>query len=341
MKISISKLLLSTLLLAGLSACNEEGVLPPVPEPEGGVESIGNGDWDNPLSVYQAQCGYTTDETGATNQVFWVCGYIVGWIDTDATPSHVLNAESARFTAPATIESNILIAMDPEEKDWTKCAPVQLPSGPVRNALSLGNASNLGKQVTIKGQVSKYCGEYGVRSVEAYAWGDKGIYEEPQDPVPPVPGIVENVTFRKVADVDGEGQYLLVFEGNLLAGPVEPSSYSYGYLPVATVTVSDDTIITSTLNSYYFYTADGGWNIRDGYGRYVWWDSEPSHKSFQLTTKRGSEGMVWTVTPAASGTVEIKNVEMNVTMGYNSQYNNVGAYSSVTSGLPSLYKRVN
>lgn len=324
----------------GLSSCNEDPVLPPVPIPDGGLESVGSGSWDNPISTYQAIVGFK-DPDGLP---VWVTGYIVGWIDTDATASHSLNAESARFTVPTGTETNLLIAQSADETDWTKCATVQLPSGPVRNALNLSrNPGNLGKLVTIKGETgSKYCGAMGVRSVTAYNWGDEGIYEEPQEPVPPVPGIVNGVTFTRVSDIDGEGQYLLVFEGNKMAGPVEPSSYSYGYLPVKSVSPDGDNIVTSTLNSFYFYKAGEGWQIRDAYGRYVWWDSDDTHKSFQLTTNRGSEGMEWSTTSNADGTVAITNIEFNYTIQFSSQFSNVSAYKGLTTGpMPVLYKRAN
>lgn len=338
MKKTIYSLAIALAAAAGFASCNEDPVAPPVPEPEGGFESVGNGAWDKPVSAYQAVLGYTT---GNTDDELWVCGYIVGWIDTDANATHTLDAVSARFTTPATVDSNMLIAMSPDETDWTKCASVQLPSGNVRNNLNLvTHPENLGKQVTIKGTTgSKYCGAYGVRSVSMFNWGDEGIYEEPQAPVPPVPGILENITFTKVANVDADTQYLLVFNGNIMAGPVVPATYSYGYLPVSTVTPDGDNIITSTVNTFYFYTAEGGYEIRDAYGRYLWWDSDPSHKSFQLTAKRGTEGMIWTVTPQEDGTVAIKNVEMNVTIQYSEQYGNVSAYSNVSMPLPVLYKR--
>ncbi|MCM1152247.1 MAG: DUF6359 domain-containing protein [Muribaculum sp.] len=377
MKHSILSLAFGAILALGLGACNEDAVLPPVPDPVGGYESVGNGDWDNPISAYQAQLGYSSD-----NEEIWTYGYIVGWIDTDANATHTIAKESARFTAPGNTQTNILISMelpwkverdadgnplfndngtpkfilgengkvqsaindeDPDDYGdfWERCASVQLPSGDVRNKLNLGqNPANLGKLVSLKGTTgSKYCGAYGVRSVTMYNWGRKGIYEEPQDPIPPMPAVAEGVTFSKVSDITDEGQYLLVFDGNLMAGPVQPENYSYGYLPVSTVTPVGDNIVTSTLNSYYFYKVEGGYHIRDGYGRYVWWDSDPGHKSFQLTAKRGNEGMLWTVTPAANGTVEIKNVEMNMIIQYSSSFGNISAYSTVTGSLPVLYKR--
>ena len=406
MRHAIKYFAISALLAAGLASCNEDPVLPPVPEPGGGIATVGNGEWDKPINAFQAAQGYKSE----TLDEVWAMGYIVGWIDTDATPSHALNAESARFNTTGASQTNMLLCyelpwvvkedaegkplfnedgtpqfipdeqgkpvlkwnvkrdalgtpmfdsegypvteLDPEtgklrvfgeDNFWEKCASVQLPSGNVRNALNLNqHPGNLGKQVTIKGESgSKYCGAYGIRSTSNYNWGAEGIYEAPQDPIPPVPAVKDGVTFQKVANVDGEGQYLLVFNGNLLTGPVEPSNYSYGWLPVATVTPEGDKIVTSTLNAYSFYSNESGWEIRDGYGRYVWWDSLPNHNSFQLTPKHGTEGRFWSVTPNPDGTVAITNIEMNVTIQYDAGHNNVGAFTNINSPLPALYKRVN
>lgn len=163
-KIYLSLLLLP---LLGLSACTGEFEQPPVILPEGGV---GTGAWNDPMSCYQVNLGAVNDDIAEP----WVTGYIVGWINTDI--STVLKAEVAATTVPATVASNLLMAADPKETDWTKMISVQLPSGAVRNALNLkDHPENLGVQVTIKGTTgSKYCGVYGVRSVSAYNFGPEG-----------------------------------------------------------------------------------------------------------------------------------------------------------------------
>ena len=128
------------LLLAviGLASCSEEYAQPPVITPEGG---LGDGSSANPYSAKQI-----LDGTKGTD--VWVTGYIVGWIDT-SSGNLTFNEETATFTAPATLNSNMLIAASPDEKNFENCIPVQL-SGDVRNALNLkDNPGNLGKQVTV------------------------------------------------------------------------------------------------------------------------------------------------------------------------------------------------
>ncbi|MBD5422327.1 MAG: hypothetical protein HDR49_04780 [Bacteroides sp.] len=107
---------------------------------------------------------------GAQGSEVWVTGYIVGWVD-----GQVLSS-GAKFTVPATVASNILLAASPDETNVANCIPVQLTNGSdVRTALNLqNNSANLGKQVTIKGNLEAYFGTAGIKSTTAYAWGDKG-----------------------------------------------------------------------------------------------------------------------------------------------------------------------
>lgn len=167
------KILFSLMILMalGLGSCNDDLAEPPVALPEGGV---GTGYWNNPMTAYQASLG-SVNENVYDGEGAWVKGYIVGYVDTNV--GNVLKSESASFSTPATVKTNILIAMSPDERNWENCVPVQLPSGDVRNALNLGdNPGNQGKEVCIYGTTgSKYCGAYGVRSVSQYNWGNEGI----------------------------------------------------------------------------------------------------------------------------------------------------------------------
>ena len=160
----------------GLTSCNDEYAQPPVNMPDGGV---GTGVWDNPMTAYQCLIGSVNPDR---NEV-WVTGYIVGIINTEV--GTVLNARSAQFEAPFGINTNLMIAMSPDETNWENCASVQLPSGSVRTALNLSDhPDNLGKQVTIKGTTGeKYCGVYGLRSASNYKWGDQGVEEVELEPV--------------------------------------------------------------------------------------------------------------------------------------------------------------
>ena len=167
----------------GLTSCDLEQELPPVSYPDGGsAETFGNGDWDNPYHVWQILLGTEngTDAEGYTRATVWATGYIVGYIST--ANGSAFNEGSAKFMATGAEATNLLLAETPDETDWEKCAPVQLPSGAVRNALNLADhPENLGKEVSLKGSLEKYFGAYGIKSLTAYEWGSEGVYT-PDEP---------------------------------------------------------------------------------------------------------------------------------------------------------------
>ncbi len=182
----IKSILMGALAMVSLSACTGDQALPPINKPEAlGEASLGNGDWDSPMAAYQAALGTVPhDEFGYDKSEAWVTGYIVGWVNVDISNSNL--ALAADFTVPAGVNTNIMIASDPNEKDPANIATVQLPSGDVRKALNLqDHPENLGELVTVYGTVGiKYCGQYGVRSVSDYVWGDEGKEPDPNMVLP-------------------------------------------------------------------------------------------------------------------------------------------------------------
>ncbi len=105
-----------------------------------------------------------------TTDAVWVEGYIVGAIGDKSW-----NESTSEWAAPFTLKTNILVADSPDERDWTKCVPVQLPSGSVREGLNLvDNAGNLGKQVALNGNVEKYFGKPGIKNTSKYKLDGQG-----------------------------------------------------------------------------------------------------------------------------------------------------------------------
>lgn len=134
-------------------------------DPTPDTPATGSGSASEPYSVAQ---GLTVYGKGGATGVY-VTGYIVGSVEGQKI------SEGAHFSTEAASATNILIADSPKETDINKCIPVQLPSGAVRSALNLaGNPGNLGKQVTLKGNIEKYFGVAGFKSTSAYTWGPKG-----------------------------------------------------------------------------------------------------------------------------------------------------------------------
>ncbi|MBR3020891.1 MAG: choice-of-anchor J domain-containing protein [Bacteroidaceae bacterium] len=104
----------------------------------------------------------------------WVRGYIVGTV-TDKS------YDSAEFGTTNASNTNLLLADAADCTDASLCIPVQLPSGDVRDALSLQqHPENLGKQVWIYANLEKYFGQPGLKSASKYSWdGNSGGGEDP------------------------------------------------------------------------------------------------------------------------------------------------------------------
>ncbi len=130
----------------------------------------------------------------------WVTGYIVGWADMSTV--YYINAETAKFTAPATANTNMLIAATPDVTDYSKCLGIQLPSGTVRDALNLqSNPGNLGKKVTLLGDICKYSGVPGMRNASKFVLGD-GSGDTPDVPTPGSALFEESFS-------NGQGQFII------------------------------------------------------------------------------------------------------------------------------------
>lgn len=122
----------------------------------------------------------------------YVKGYIVGSLKNGS-----FTEKNASFTAEGAVASNIMIADDASCTDFNLVAAVQLVSKTnIRTALNLvDNPGNLGKQLTIAGNVTKYCGHIGVKSPKAFTLGEGGG-TTPDDPVtPPAQGALYSETF--------------------------------------------------------------------------------------------------------------------------------------------------
>ncbi|MHC1778133.1 MAG: DUF5689 domain-containing protein [Lentimicrobium sp.] len=131
------------------------GVAPPPP-------GSGTGTFEDPYDVAR---GMTTS---SANPV-WVEGYIVGNIEvgTENVPN---------FAGPFVTNSNFLIAATAEETNVANCIPVQLPSGAIRDALSLVTVpGNKGKLVMVLGTLEPYFSQAGVKNTSGYWLDGSGI----------------------------------------------------------------------------------------------------------------------------------------------------------------------
>lgn len=279
----------------------------PTPQP-----GDGTGTSDDPFSVDAVISGTATG-TGV-----WMTGYIVGAINDKSI-------SDAAFAGPFQLTTNILVAAKAGETDITKCVPVQLPNGDVRTQLNLvDNASNLGKQVTLKGDPATYFGTKGFKNTSAYAWGDKGNGSDT-----PVTG---GSKFRKVTSVTSGKQYIIVADGKM----AKPGTQNYGYLQVEDVTASGDEITADAANAFTFTSVTGGYRIAQPDGRYLY--QTGTYNSFNFSANP-TEGEVWKI-EAQGDKFVITNVSVNKSVQYDSQYKSYGSYPDQRGTYPSLYEKV-
>ncbi|MDE6571868.1 MAG: hypothetical protein K2L58_01390, partial [Duncaniella sp.] len=139
------------------------------------VVGDGDGSKGSPYSAAQVLA------LGNPGTAAWVKGYIVG-----SAPGMSADTFTTE-TGEAASNTNLFIADTPNETDYTKCVPVQLPAS-MRDALSLQkNPGNRGKTLTISGNLEKYFGMPGVKSPTEYTIDGAGTGGG-DTPTPPIVG---------------------------------------------------------------------------------------------------------------------------------------------------------
>ena len=129
-----------------------------------GEVAPGEGTQASPYNVAQVIAkGDAVNEPG-----MWVSGYIVGSIPTGGASTTL---PYTVFGLDGAAASNMVLAPTPDCDDYSKCIPVQHASGTApRAALNLvDNPGNLGALVSVKGDLIKYCGAPGVKTLTEYA----------------------------------------------------------------------------------------------------------------------------------------------------------------------------
>lgn len=195
-----------------------------------------NTDSDNPkptaeMTVSQAMA--KQDNSEAT-----VKGYIVGWYNVKPNPGEcVFSADAAADTTVN--KANVLLAEAADVADATQVLFVQLPAGAVCALVNLGeNPGNLGKEVIIKGKLTKYNNLPGLKEC-SYAEIDGQKSTDPQDLLCYRTKDGKNVTGKdlKVGDVVVLKTVLINFKGTL--------ETSYGYFTAINGTVPAEAISAS------------------------------------------------------------------------------------------------
>lgn len=130
---------------------------PEQPKPEQPGEGEAGSETD-PYTIDEAFANQGAKDNGV--QV-WIEGYIVGFVDGMNFP------DNAVFGTEGETNTNIIIAASADEKDTSKCMPVQLPKGAIRDGLNvIANPTNLGKAVKLQGTLEPYFGKPGIKFVK-------------------------------------------------------------------------------------------------------------------------------------------------------------------------------
>ena len=237
--------------------------------------------------------------------------------------------ESAKLGVAQPVTTNILIAADPQESSTSRCIPVQLPYGDVRQAVNLvDNPGNYLATVTLKGNIESYFNVPGGKAVS-----EATVEGAINPPGPEGPGDDETPCYTMASYIVSGNNYLLVADG-LCAKPL---TGNYGYLQVADVTVTGEKIYTG--DSYYFTltATEGGYYIQQPDSRYLYIDG--NRNSFNVVAEP-TAAAVWTVTFNDEKAI-ITNVSSGKTIQLYDVYGTYGAYSDIRGIYPVLYEKVN
>lgn len=174
-------------------------------------EFTGDGTLEKPYTAEDVRHKVTEKDVDLETQVI-VKAYIVGYISGNA-----LNANSVIFSAAApegktVTESNILLADAADASTIAEVLPINLPNGFVREGLNLAaNPTNLGKQVWLRGDITKYMGVSGLKDVKDYSFDGvnftavRGIAAE----AAPAAKTIYTIAGQRVQNLNKRGLYIV------------------------------------------------------------------------------------------------------------------------------------
>ena len=144
-------------------------------------------------------------------------------------------------------------------------------------------------------------------------------------------------TYKEVSAITSGKQYILVSKAdNILGKPVE-SNKKYNYLYKEEETIAEGEIKTNDHFAFTIEAVEGGYTIKDSYGRYLY-TKDDTYKNFNVSETMPEEGAVWTITFNEAGEATITNVLSGKYIQYSAQYNSYGAYPDAQGTLPTLYE---
>ena len=136
-----------------------------------------SGTMKSPFTVEEAIAKQNTNTKG------WVTGYVVGAVAPEVT--NVSSNADIEWTAPTVLDNTLVLADDPECKDYTKCVIIPLPQGTTfRDEANLkAHPKLLKRMIKVKGVLATYMGAAGITGNT----GSKGEYILPA--LPPDTGV--------------------------------------------------------------------------------------------------------------------------------------------------------
>ncbi len=134
--------------------------------------------------------------------------------------------------------------------------------------------------------------------------------------------------YIKVTEFTGAGTYLLV-NGDQAFTQLDATK-TYGYMPAATISISNGEIAASAATEAAKLTiaaTDGGYTLQDASARYIY--MKGTYNSFNIGTT-AEESYVWTITANGDDTFSVTNADMGKTIMYDTQYSSFGSYPDKT-----------
>ena len=133
------------------------------------------------------------------------------------------------------------------------------------------------------------------------------------------------VTYKKATAIESGKKYLIVAQRDnktYYAMPCKKDA-KYGYLQTQKKegTLDELKIESSYDDNFVISKFEDGYSIKDCFGRYLYMDDDPAHKSFQL----GDKEVAWTVDTNTDGTFTFTNTGKFIQFG-DGTYTSFGAY---------------
>lgn len=307
------------------SGGSDTPVTPPVTD--GGDVPQGSGTSESPYNVAQIIALNPQSTTDAVQSGVWAKGYIVGSIPTGGSSTTITNTNFSTADAATT---NLVLGPTANCTDPNQCIAIQLPNNAVRTALNLSaNPGNLGKELTIKGDVMKYCGAAGLKNCSDYVLGEGGSQGGTDTPVTP-----SGNTYGKTTSVASGSAYVFVASGKY--GTL--FNKNYGYLSASDIPGGVADSFQGDASAALTFTAvNGGYNITTSEGRYL--GAKSDYNTFD-TTDDSASNRVWTVQFNADGTATITNAGTGKIVCQDPAYGSFGCYDASAASsyvLPYLY----